>query len=106
MIHKIINAMIVDGTGDKPFLGGLEIREGKISRVFRGPSRDTGEDVIDAKGMVLCPGFIDKIAVINDKSIADRTATAPCESAIKIIGVFLCTGGGISINRVSPPIYR
>ena len=59
MIHKIINAMIVDGTGDKPFLGGLEIKEGKISRVFRGPSRDTGEDVIDAKGMVLCPGFID-----------------------------------------------
>lgn len=59
MIHKIINAMIVDGTGDKPFLGGLEIKEGKIIRVFRGPSRDTGEDVIDAKGMVLCPGFID-----------------------------------------------
>ena len=59
MIRKIINAMIVDGTGDEPFLGGLEIKEGRISRVFRGPSRDTGKDVIDAGGMTLCPGFID-----------------------------------------------
>ena len=59
MIRKIINAMIVDGTGSESFLGGLEIKEGVISRVFRGPSRDIGPDVIDAGGKVVSPGFID-----------------------------------------------
>lgn len=59
MIRKIINAMIVDGSGDEPFLGGLEIENGRISRVFRGTSRSTGEDVIDAKGLFLTPGFVD-----------------------------------------------
>ncbi len=64
MIRKIINAMIVDGSGAKPFLGGVEIapREdgtGALTRVFRGPSRDIGDDVLDAKGMTLTPGFID-----------------------------------------------
>ncbi|MBO6158681.1 MAG: amidohydrolase family protein [Firmicutes bacterium] len=59
MIRKIINARIVDGSGEAPFLGGVEIKDGRINRVFRGPSRDRAEDVLDAQGMVLTPGFVD-----------------------------------------------
>lgn len=59
MIRKIINAMIYDGTGAEPFLGCVEIKEGKISRIIHGPSRETGSQVIDAKGKALTPGFVD-----------------------------------------------
>ncbi len=76
MVRKIINAMIVDGTGAEPFLGGIEIREGRITRVFRGTSRDPGEDVIDARGLFLTPGFVDihrhhDIAAMYDPSFGD-----------------------------------
>ena len=59
MIRKIINGIVCDGEGGKPFLGGLEIENGRISRVFYGPSRDVGSDVIDARGQYITPGFID-----------------------------------------------
>lgn len=59
MIRKIINGIICDGSGRKPYLGGLEIEDGLISRVFYGPSRDEGPDVIDARGKVITPGFVD-----------------------------------------------
>lgn len=59
MIRKIINGRICDGSGNEPFLGGVEIQNGKIVRIFRGPSRDFGDDVIDACGKVVTPGFVD-----------------------------------------------
>lgn len=76
MIRKIINAMIIDGTGDEPFLGGVAIEDGKISRIFRGTSRDFGDDVIDAQGLVLTPGFVDihrhhDIAAMYDPSFGE-----------------------------------
>lgn len=59
MVRKIINGMIYTGEGKEPFLGGVEIKDGKILRVFKGPSRDEGADVIDAQGRVVTPGFVD-----------------------------------------------
>ena len=30
MIRKIVNGLIYDGSGDVPFVGGLELEEGRI----------------------------------------------------------------------------
>ena len=49
---------IVDGTGDEPFAGDVAIRDGRIVAVGNAAHVEA-RDVIDCKGLVICPGFID-----------------------------------------------
>ncbi len=52
------NATIIDGTGKSAFRGDVRIAGGKIAKIGRiKPSKD--DEVIDATGLVLAPGFID-----------------------------------------------
>lgn len=52
------NASIIDGTGKAAFRGEVRIKDGKIAKIGKiKPSKD--EEVIDATGLVLAPGFID-----------------------------------------------
>jgi len=54
----IKNSLVVDGSGRPPFNGDVSVKKGKITAVGRKlPS--TGLTAIDAKGLVLSPGFID-----------------------------------------------
>ena len=54
----IINARIVDGTGNPWFRGSIAIRDGKIAKVGRFTQADT-KYVIDARNQIVAPGFID-----------------------------------------------
>lgn len=55
----IKNAKIVDGSNSPWFWGDVAIKEGKIAFIGKLPEgADTGK-IIDAKGQVLAPGFID-----------------------------------------------
>jgi N-acyl-D-aspartate/D-glutamate deacylase len=54
----IKGARISDGTGLPSYIGDVEVRDGRISRV--GPLRTTSaKRVIDATGLDLVPGFVD-----------------------------------------------
>ncbi len=56
----IINGRVVDGTGSPWYSGDIGIRGGKIAAIGRlsgAPSRRT----IDARGMIVAPGFIDML---------------------------------------------
>lgn len=55
---KIINGKMVDGTGSPFFYGEVGIKNGKIAKVNYSIDEDA-EKVIDAKGKVVAPGFID-----------------------------------------------
>ncbi len=64
----IRSALIVDGSGDEPFRGDVCVRAGRVAKVkpfsvSTSPRAqqdlDEGQCIIDADGMVLCPGFID-----------------------------------------------
>ncbi|MGE5588933.1 MAG: N-acyl-D-amino-acid deacylase family protein [Clostridia bacterium] len=68
----ITNARVIDGTGKDAFIGKVGIRGDKIVHVSPAtppaPSRTCGEEaspahaaktVIDARGKVVCPGFVD-----------------------------------------------
>ena len=53
----IKNALIVDGTGSVPFKGGVAVSGEKI--VALGEVKDDANVVLDAKGHIVSPGFID-----------------------------------------------
>ncbi|MFL6332094.1 MAG: amidohydrolase family protein [Pyrinomonadaceae bacterium] len=54
----ITNARVVDGSGNPWFRADVGIKGGRIARVGRVAAAE-GQRVIDAKGAVLAPGFID-----------------------------------------------
>ncbi|MGQ9719874.1 MAG: N-acyl-D-amino-acid deacylase family protein [Candidatus Jordarchaeum sp.] len=54
----IKNSRIIDGTGNPWFRGEIGIKEGKIIEINRRLSTKA-ERVIDAKGLIVTPGFID-----------------------------------------------
>ncbi|MFM7010491.1 MAG: N-acyl-D-amino-acid deacylase family protein, partial [Betaproteobacteria bacterium] len=53
----IRNGLIVDGSGGKPFVGDIKIVDGLIAQV--GSVSGTADKEIDAKGMLVTPGFVD-----------------------------------------------
>jgi len=56
----IENGTIVDGTGSPPFTGSVYIRDGKVARILRENSAsEPATDVLDARGKVVAPGFVD-----------------------------------------------
>ena len=53
------DGMIIDGTGNPGFYGAVGV-EGERVRILRGDLTDIeAARVIDAKGYIVCPGFID-----------------------------------------------
>jgi N-acyl-D-aspartate/D-glutamate deacylase len=53
----IRHGTIVDGTGAKPFVGDIKIVDGLIKEV--GQVSGTADQEIDAKGLLVTPGFVD-----------------------------------------------
>ncbi|MCW3978542.1 MAG: D-aminoacylase, partial [Candidatus Bathyarchaeota archaeon] len=53
----IKNGRVIDGTGNPWFKADIGISEGKIAKVSSLPLKEGGR-VIDAKGLLVCPGFI------------------------------------------------
>ena len=48
---------VVDGMGGSPFEADVEVVDGRIARIGRVP--DNGSEVVDARGCLVTPGFID-----------------------------------------------
>ncbi len=76
MIRKIVNGRIYDGSGAKPFLGSVELEDGRIVRVRAGAEKPEGAEVIDAHEMAVTPGFVDihrhhDIAALYDESFGE-----------------------------------
>ncbi|HEU4643623.1 MAG TPA: D-aminoacylase [Gemmatimonadaceae bacterium] len=57
----IVHGRIVDGTGNPWYYGDLAIRGDRIARVGPGLEHLSAKRVIDARGMVVAPGFIDML---------------------------------------------
>jgi len=54
----ILNGKIIDGTGNSWFYGDIAIKDGKIAYVGK-TNNLPATKVIDAKGLIVAPGFID-----------------------------------------------
>jgi N-acyl-D-amino-acid deacylase len=64
---------IVDGTGNAWFYGDVGIKNGKIARVGQFPNA-TAAKTLDAKGLIVCPGFIDVHTHIEEDEFKRPTA--------------------------------
>src|SRR5690348_730562 len=71
----IQNGRIIDGTGNPWYVGDIAITDGRIVAVGKIPS-GIAKRVIEAKGMVVSPGFIDMLGqsetalLIDNRSIS------------------------------------
>lgn len=74
----ITNASIVDGTGEPAFGGALRIQQGRVQELGQLQPRP-GEQVLDARGMTLAPGFIDTHSHA-DEDIFDLPDALPATS--------------------------
>jgi N-acyl-D-aspartate/D-glutamate deacylase len=54
---KIINGTIIDGTGNSRYKADIAIKDGIISEI--GNIKDDAKRIIDAKGGIITPGFVD-----------------------------------------------
>jgi len=67
----IKNGFIVDGSGNPWYKADIGIKNGKIMAIGRYIDKKDGDYIIDAKDLIVCPGFID-IHNHSDKNILAR----------------------------------
>ena len=56
--RTLIGGLVVDGTGDRAYSADVGVRRGRIEAIGDLAASPAGER-IDARGRVVCPGFID-----------------------------------------------
>jgi N-acyl-D-amino-acid deacylase len=76
MAHEIVvkGGTMVDGTGAEPILAGLAIDDGRITAIDT--HADAGREEIDARGLIVSPGFVDPHAQLDAQIGRDPDLTS------------------------------
>ena len=81
----IVNALLIDGSGAAASRGALRIVGDRIAAVGSDVKAEPGDSVIDAREMVLAPGFVDTHSHADDDLREDSTALAAVSQGITTI---------------------
>jgi imidazolonepropionase-like amidohydrolase len=76
----IVNARIIDGSGNGPFEGSVVIKGDRIAEVGRSVKPPEGARVIDAQGGTVMPGVVDLIVELPRGAANDALARAAAAS--------------------------
>ena len=71
----ILNGKIIDGTGNNWYYGNIAVKNGKIMRTGR-DINIPAKKIIDARGLIVAPGFIDVHTHLEDDETRDPKATS------------------------------
>jgi N-acyl-D-amino-acid deacylase len=92
---------IYDGSGGKPYVGSVAIKDGKIVAVgarIRGEAKQT----IDAKGLAVAPGFINMLSWATETLIADGRSMSDIKQGVTLEVM----GEGWSMGPLNPTMKR
>ncbi|MBL7743060.1 MAG: D-aminoacylase [Chitinophagaceae bacterium] len=95
----IINGKIIDGTGNSWYYGNIAVKNGKIAKIGRDvimPALKT----IDAKGLIITPGFIDVHTHLEGDEGKD-----PMAQSFIYDGVTTCVSGNCGSSNVDIEKY-
>ena len=90
----IINGKIIDGTGNNWYYGNIAVKDGKILRIGRDVNL-SAKKTIDAKGLIVAPGFIDVHTHLEDDEAKD-----PMAQSFIYDGVTTCITGNCGSSNV------
>jgi N-acyl-D-amino-acid deacylase len=95
----IKNGRIIDGTGNNWYYGSVAIKDGRIIKIGRDFDMPANK-VIDAKGKIVAPGFIDVHTHLEGDESADPNATN-----FILDGVTTCITGNCGSSNVDIARY-
>lgn len=79
----IQNATVIDGTGSPARVANVRIAQGRVAAI--GGSAQAGDSIVNARGLVLAPGFIDSHSHHDRGLAANRDALAVVSQGITTI---------------------
>lgn len=80
---------IVDGTGRAPFVGDVAIRDGRVCAIGEKLAGEADE-VIDAKGLVVTPGFVDIHSHYDGQAFFDDSLSPSNAHGVTTVVVGVC----------------
>ncbi len=95
----ITNGKIIDGTGNSWYYGNVAIKNGKIIQIGRDVTL-SAKRTIDAKGLIVAPGFIDAHTHLEGDEKSDPNATN-----FILDGVTTCITGNCGSSNVDIEKY-
>ena len=94
----IKNGRIIDGTGNSWFNGDIAISNGKIMYVGK-PKNIIADKTIDAKGLVVTPGFIDVHTHIEGEEATNPTANNFILDGVTTVVTGNCGGSNLDVQK-------
>lgn len=101
----IRNARVVDGTGSPWFLADVAVRDGRISALAAHLDLDA-DQVIDAAGRVLAPGFIDVHTHVETSGSREGLRNIPRADNFLLDGVTTIITGNCGGSVIDIPAWR
>lgn len=95
---KIVNGLVIDAENKKIIEGDVGIKDGKITAVGSVP--ESAQNVIDAKGRYVSPGFIDIHMHEEDLALTQKKGYDIGDTMLNM-GVTTCAVGNCGNNRQS-----